>query len=84
MTSIVAFPAEIVLRVFRDCEDFKQVTALSSTCKYLQAVWLKYLGPIVWDVGRVQIPMFNDILIAVSYDPSQSGMQDFKFILISC
>ena len=66
MPHILSLPVESLTQIFQGFESFSQVTALSSTCKFLNSVWLNNARPVIWDVGRHEILAFDGALMAVS------------------
>ncbi|RFU28164.1 hypothetical protein B7463_g8177, partial [Scytalidium lignicola] len=62
---ILSIPVEILTRIFETCDDFPQVVALASACKYTQTAWVTNSPTIIWSVGKSQIRSFGDALIAV-------------------
>ena len=72
---MLLIPAELLGRIFEACDDFLQVVALVSACKYTQTAWLTHSPSIIWSVGMAQIRSFDDAFMAVgTYFPSSSTL----------
>lgn len=65
MEAIYGTP-EIAILVFQCCNSFRDVVALASTCKTLEAVWRRHPLSIIWPVALTEMPVFSQALIAVS------------------
>lgn len=65
MEAIYGIP-EISIIVFQCCNSFRDVVALASTCKTLEAVWRRHPLSIIWPVAQTEMPGFSQALIAVS------------------
>ncbi|KAK2776962.1 hypothetical protein FQN53_002468 [Emmonsiellopsis sp. PD_33] len=63
--SMQSLSVEIILRIFQSCDNFRDIVSCSSTCKILRRVWDVHQRSIIWNVGKTQIPAFNDALMAV-------------------
>ncbi|KAK3936267.1 hypothetical protein QBC46DRAFT_452855, partial [Diplogelasinospora grovesii] len=65
MQSLYGVP-EVIVVVFQDCQDFRQVLALASTCKHLYSVWQAHSRSIIWGIALRKIPDFDHTLMTAS------------------
>lgn len=66
MSCLVRLPAELLIVVFENCENFEELINLVETCKYVHGVWEKNQVSIISRFGKKHILAFNDALMAVS------------------
>ena len=62
---LASLPAELVVRIFQDCNSFADLRALLLTCRYAHSVWVANIPSIIWNVAPKLIPAFDRGLIAV-------------------
>jgi hypothetical protein len=61
---------EILIQIVASCNAFAQVVALSSTCRYIQVIWISNASAILDRVARKCIPTFDEAVVAVGdHDP---------------
>ncbi len=66
MQSLLRAP-EIVTIIFQQCDCFRDIVALASTCKTLDAIWRNSSRHIIWpSVESLKVPAFEQALVAAS------------------
>lgn len=65
MANLTSHPTEVLLGIFQNCDDFRDVLALASTSAQLHSIWLREQNSIIWNVGHQNVICFDDALIAV-------------------
>ncbi|KAK1749896.1 hypothetical protein QBC47DRAFT_426538 [Echria macrotheca] len=72
---------EVLVLIFIKCSRFRDVLALSATCKHLDAVWRSNSTSIIWPIAQVDFRGFNQALVAVcSYGETKANVHSRALI----